>query len=379
MQTGLYIHLPWCVQKCPYCDFNSHALKQPLAEQDYVDALKRDMAFEAEHWSERTFSSIFFGGGTPSLFSADTIDEIIQAAAACFSLDTHIEITLEANPGTAEASHFKGYTKAGVNRLSMGLQSLDDDMLHRLGRIHTSEEAIRAFEMARAAGFDNINVDLMFGLPEQSMAAAIHDLEQALELKPEHLSWYQLTLEPNTAFAHSPPTLPTHDICHQMQQRGIGLLADKKFERYEVSAFSQAGKQCRHNLNYWRFGDYLGIGAGAHGKFSDETITRYARVRHPKDYLALSGTHQVFQKQAPVAADQYLFEFLLNRLRLKESFELAEAKKHTGLDTTEIIGRLERPIRQNLLQLTGNQCQTTERGFNYIDDILVGILPADER
>lgn len=373
-QTGLYIHMPWCVQKCPYCDFNSHALKQPLAERDYVDALKRDIAFEADRWSDRTFTSIFFGGGTPSLFSSDAIDEILHTASSQFSLHSNIEVTLEANPGTAEASNFKGYIDAGISRLSMGFQSLDNAMLRKLGRIHTANEAIQAYQLARDAGFNNINLDLMFGLPEQTPAAAIADLQQVLDLAPEHVSWYQLTLEPNTAFAHSPPQLPSHDLCHHMQQEGIKLLTTHGFQRYEVSAYSKSGKQCQHNLNYWRFGDYLGIGAGAHGKLTGQGITRFARRRHPNDYLAYAGTLEVLQKAESVPSDQYFFEYLLNRLRLKEPFGLNEAADTTGETSDTLRQKLSSALDMGLIELTADECRTTEKGFNYIDEILIDVL-----
>lgn len=375
LSAGLYIHLPWCLQKCPYCDFNSHALKQPLAEGRYIDALKRDMVFEAERWQDRVFTSIFFGGGTPSLFSAVAVDQILQVAAHIFSLDSNIEITLEANPSAAEAMNFKGYMNAGVSRLSLGVQSLDDSLLRILGRTHSADEAQKAFLMARESGFANINIDLMFGLPDQTVPQALEDLHQVMQLEPEHISWYQLTLEPNTEFAHSPPQLPSHDDCFNMQQHGIEKLHSAGFSRYEVSAFAKIGQQCQHNLTYWRFGDYLGVGAGAHGKYTRQGITRFARVRHPKDYLRTAGTIEVLRQQGHIDHEQRLFEFLLNRLRLTEPFLLLEMTQLTGVMSENFLCQLSKPIQQGLLEINHGYCRTTNKGLNYIDDILLSVLP----
>ncbi|HHI76505.1 MAG TPA: radical SAM family heme chaperone HemW, partial [Gammaproteobacteria bacterium] len=285
---GLYIHIPWCVRKCPYCDFNSHRAPQALPEADYVDALLRDLAVQAERVAGRTLETVFIGGGTPSLFSGRAIGELLAGAARLLPLAPDAEITLEANPGTAEAGRFADYRAAGVNRLSIGVQSLDDASLRALGRIHDQTQALAAVDMARRAGFDNLNLDLMYGLPRQTPEAALADLEALIGLGPEHLSWYQLTLEPNTLFHHDPPPLPDDDALGEMMDAGLARLSAAGFVQYEISAHARPGRQARHNLNYWRFGDYLGIGAGAHAKLTgaDGTVRRYARPRHPRDYLA---------------------------------------------------------------------------------------------
>ncbi|MCG8124589.1 MAG: radical SAM family heme chaperone HemW, partial [Candidatus Thiodiazotropha taylori] len=280
---SLYIHIPWCVRKCPYCDFNSHAVKQGLPEQAYVDALLNDLSLDSKLIDGRQLSSIFIGGGTPSLFSSTAVARLLEGIERRFAFAESMEITLEANPGAVEAGSFAGYRQAGVNRLSLGFQSLQTSMLQALGRIHSPQEARDAFAQARKAGFDNINIDLMFGLPEQTLAMAEVDLAAAIELDSEHLSYYQLTLEPNTPFHHAPPAVPDDEQLWQMQQQGMDLLANAGYSHYEVSAYARQGRECRHNMNYWRFGDYLGIGAGAHAKLSlaDGRVKRFWKQRHP--------------------------------------------------------------------------------------------------
>ncbi|RTZ79468.1 MAG: YggW family oxidoreductase, partial [Gammaproteobacteria bacterium] len=270
---GLYVHIPWCVRKCPYCDFNSHAAQGELEEQAYVDALLTDLA--REEAGGRVVETLFIGGGTPSLFSGEAITRLLQGIRDTLDLASDTEITLEANPGAVDAAHFEAYREAGVNRLSIGIQSFDGDALQRLGRIHDARQAVEAFETARAAGFENINLDLMFGLPQQKLEEALDDLRRAIALGPEHLSWYQLTLEPHTPFHRHPPPLPADDLVWEMQEQGLELLAKAGYGRYETSAHALVGWRCRHNLNYWRFGDYLGIGAGAHGKITAGEVTRY--------------------------------------------------------------------------------------------------------
>ena len=284
---SLYIHIPWCVRKCPYCDFNSHGIKQDIPEPAYVDALLHDLSIDSEEIEGRQLSSIFIGGGTPSLFSSAAIARLLLGIEQRFAFANSIEITLEANPGAVEAGSFAGYRQAGVNRLSLGFQSLQASMLRALGRIHSPQEAKEAFAEARKAGFDNINIDLMFGLPEQTPAMAEVDLAAAIELGSEHLSYYQLTLEPNTPFHHAPPAVPDDEQLWLMQQQGMEQLADAGFNHYEVSAYARQGRECRHNMNYWRFGDYLGIGAGAHAKLSlaDGRVKRFWKQRHPDAYL----------------------------------------------------------------------------------------------
>ncbi len=335
---SLYLHFPWCVKKCPYCDFNSHTFKGGLDEDTYVAALIRDLDFELRDAPEiRALVSIFMGGGTPSLFSDRAIGAVLEAVNRRMRFVDDIEITLEANPGTVDAAHFRGYRAAGVNRLSIGVQSLDDAMLKRLGRIHGRAEAIAAVDTARAAGFDNLNLDLMFALPQQSIAEADADLRAALDLAPEHLSYYQLTLEPQTEFAARPPPLPDDDSAWTMQRQAQDRLAAQGFAQYEVSAYARPGRQCRHNRQYWTFGDYLGIGAGAHAKRSDATgITRRARRRNPQLYLQQAGTAAVLQEDRRVVAAELPYEYVMNTLRLDEGFAMRDFVDRTGLPETAI-------------------------------------------
>jgi oxygen-independent coproporphyrinogen-3 oxidase len=338
--TSLYVHLPWCARKCPYCDFNSHAARGPIPEGPYVDALLHDLDFELRDAPSRAIDSIFFGGGTPSLFSGGAIARILEGAAQRLTFAPDIEITLEANPGTADAANFRAYRGAGVNRLSIGVQSLDDAHLQRLGRIHGREEAIDAFGLARAAGFDNINLDLMFALPGQSQESALHDLETALALKPEHLSWYHLTIEPNTEFAARPPIVPDADHAAAIHDAGTEFLASRGFAQYETSAFATPGRACRHNLNYWTFGDYLGIGAGAHGKRTGTAIERRARLKHPRTFVENAGRASAIQERRTVGAEDLPFEFCMNALRLHRGFTRAEYETRTGLS----FSSLEKPL-----------------------------------
>jgi len=372
---GLYVHLPWCVHKCPYCDFNSHAIKHSLPEAEYTKAILADLEFEAGQLKDRRIQSIFFGGGTPSLFSGQAIRSILETVDKHYQLADDIEITLEANPGTVEANNFAAYRDAGVNRLSLGLQSLNNEMLNRLGRIHTAEESLQAVEMARHAGFDNINLDLMFGLPQQSIEQGMEDLETAISLNPEHLSWYQLTLEPNTTFAHHPPELPVDDTIYELQAAGIDLLAANDYDRYEVSAYSKTGRECRHNLNYWQFGDYLGIGAGAHGKITHTEPVRFAKFKHPDDYMRSAGSADAYQQENTISPEELLFEYLLNQLRLVNGFSLEEMQATIGTTPSELKKALKQPLEQGLLFLDNTSCRTSTLGFRYLNDILVACLP----
>ncbi len=375
---SLYIHLPWCVQKCPYCDFNSHAIREEgLPEQAYVDALIRDLQFEVSLFPDRDVSSVFFGGGTPSLFSGESINQILEAVRLETRLDEKAEITLEANPGTAEADHFLAYRQAGVNRLSMGVQSFADDKLSALGRIHNGEEAQLAFQMARDAGFGNINLDLMFGLPEQTKDQALTDLEIAVNLSPEHLSWYELTLEPNTAFFQQPPSLPSEQHIIEMHQQGIEYLSDQGFQRYEISAYAKENKHCRHNMNYWQFGDYMGIGAGAHGKLTDPqtmVIHRRSRCRHPRSYFQHAGMATAVSDECIRDRNQVTTEFMMNAMRLTHGFKLTMFEDITGQKIGAIQDILDDLHGQGLIDVSATQIKPTAKGVIFLNTILMAFL-----
>ncbi|HED52287.1 MAG TPA: oxygen-independent coproporphyrinogen III oxidase-like protein, partial [Gammaproteobacteria bacterium] len=366
---SLYIHFPWCVRKCPYCDFNSHAVKNDLPEEAYIDALLADLEQELPSVWGRTVQSVFMGGGTPSLFSPDALDRLLAGIRARLPLKPDAEITLEANPGTVEQARFEGYRQAGINRLSIGVQSLNPDHLEVLGRIHSADEARRAAEAARNAGFDNINLDLMFGLPQQTVKQALDDLDALIALRPDHISWYQLTLEPNTLFHAQPPSLPDDDVRWAMQEQGQIRLAEHGYSQYEVSAFARDRHRCRHNLNYWSFGDYLGIGAGAHGKVSDaarSAITRRWKKRHPKNYLAAASDGSFLDGQRDLERAEAVFEFALNRLRLKQGFTLAEFEAASGLPATDIQALIVRACDDGLLDFDGKQVKHTDTGWRFL-------------
>ena len=377
---ALYIHFPWCVRKCPYCDFNSHATRDELPEAAYIDALLTDLEQELPFVWGRTVHSVFMGGGTPSLFSPDAIERLLAGVRARLPLKPDAEITLEANPGTVEQARFDGYREAGVNRLSIGVQSLDPAQLRTLGRIHSAGEARHAAAAARRAGFDNLNLDLMFGLPEQAPGEALDDLDAVIALQPDHLSWYQLTLEPNTLFHARPPALPDDDTRWTMQEQGLARLRAQGYAQYEVSAFAREGRRCRHNLNYWRFGDYLGIGAGAHGKLSDaagQRIVRRWKKRHPKDYLAAASDGTFLDGQRELDAGEAVFEFALNRLRLREPFSLADFEAATGLPARAIQARLEQAAAAGLLDFHAEQVKHTDTGWRFLDDLVERFLPGE--
>jgi oxygen-independent coproporphyrinogen-3 oxidase len=360
------------VGKCPYCDFNSHA-GQP-DEEAYVEALLADLAAEAGDVSNRTLGSIFFGGGTPSLFSPAAISRILAAVREQLPLADDVEITLEANPGTADAGHFAGYRAAGVNRLSIGVQSFDDTMLGRLGRIHSASGAREAFHLARAAGFDNINLDLMYGLPGQTPGMAIDDLQQATALDPEHLSWYQLTLEPNTAFhATPPPAIPDDEILGEIAEAGIPLLAGEGYAQYEVSAYAGHDRRCRHNLNYWQFGDYIGIGAGAHGKLTlaGEGVVRRRKQRHPRRYMETALAGNALSGEQRLQDDDLLMEFMLNALRLNGGVPAAWIEQRTGLALAAIGQRLALARNQGLIRKEADSICPTPTGRQYLNDLLL--------
>ncbi|KAF0805812.1 coproporphyrinogen oxidase [Alcanivorax xiamenensis] len=367
---ALYVHVPWCVRKCPYCDFNSHQ-RDTLPETQYLDALLADLDAD-QRWLEgeldRPVVSIFIGGGTPSLMSADFYRRLLDGLRQRLPMANDVEITLEANPGTVEAGRFEGFREAGINRLSIGVQSFDPGQLTALGRIHGPEEARRAVALARAAGFDNFNLDLMHALPGQTPAQALEDLQAAIELSPAHLSWYELTIEPNTAFYRAPPTQPDEDSMADIEEQGFALLQRHGYERYEVSAFARPGRHCRHNLNYWRFGDYLAIGAGAHGKLTrrDGQRLRYQKTRQPEAYL--QAPEQA--RRSVTAIEDPLFEALMNALRLVNGVPSCTLSQYCGVDQ-ERIAALLAPLRErDLLQPDPDQIVCTALGLRHLNTVL---------
>ncbi|AFR04862.1 YggW family oxidoreductase [Pectobacterium carotovorum subsp. carotovorum] len=373
---SLYIHIPWCVQKCPYCDFNSHALKGDVPHQEYVDHLLADLDADLPLASGRELHSIFIGGGTPSLLSAEAMQALLDGVRARIPLTPDAEITMEANPGTVEADRFSGYQRAGINRISIGVQSFDPQKLTRLGRIHGPDEAKRAAHLAAGLGLRSFNLDLMHGLPDQSLDEALDDLRQAIALNPPHLSWYQLTIEPNTLFSSRPPTLPDDDALWDIYEQGHALLSAAGYQQYETSAYAKPGYQCQHNLNYWRFGDYLGIGCGAHGKltFSDGRILRTVKVRHPRGYM--QGTY--LDKQHDVANDDRPFEFFMNRFRLLEAAPRTDFTAYTGLEEHCIRPQLDQALAQGYLTETATHWQITEHGKLFLNSLLELFLAEEE-
>lgn len=369
---SLYVHLPWCVRKCPYCDFNSHTRDGALPEQDYLRALLHDLDGELADAAGRPLQSVFFGGGTPSLLSAGFYHAFMDALAAKATLADDLEVTLEANPGTVEQDRFDGYRRAGINRLSIGVQSFNDQHLRALGRIHGGNEARRAIDAARRAGFDRINTDLMHALPEQSAEQAVQDLRTALECGASHLSWYELTVEPNTLFWRAPPPQPEDDQRADIEDAGFALLAEAGFQRYEVSAFAPAGEACRHNLNYWQFGDYLAIGAGAHGKLSQPAsnrILRYRKTRLPAHYLADDG--QCRRDVAQISAAERPFEFMLNALRLCEGVPAALFPARTGLPLAVLDGVMAPLVQRGLMHPVSSQrLACTPLGLRFLNQVL---------
>jgi len=368
----LYIHMPWCVRKCPYCDFNSHELKQDLPEKAYINRLLQDLDEDLAAAGGRSLSAIFIGGGTPSLFSPSAIEHLLTEVERRVPFVQDIEITLEANPGTVEQQRFKGFREAGVNRLSIGIQSFDEIQLKKLGRIHDSVAAYRAIDAARASGFDNFNLDIMFGLPEQNEVEALSDLAKAIAHAPTHLSWYQLTIEPNTLFHHRPPVLPIDDDIWVMQQSGQALLAAEGYRQYEISAYSQSNRQCWHNRNYWEFGDYLGIGAGAHAKLTDlktREVTRLWKTRHPKAYL--DATSPFVQGIQILKESDLVVEFILNALRLYEPIEFALFTERTALSSQVLDGPLAAAQEKGLLNVSPVAMETTPLGKLHLNELLL--------
>jgi putative oxygen-independent coproporphyrinogen III oxidase len=375
---GLYVHLPWCVRKCPYCDFNSHTAPDALPEDRYIDALLADLELDIKTTGERPIESVFFGGGTPSLFSGQAIDRFISGMRRLVPVAADAEITLEANPGTVEHGRFSEYREAGVNRVSLGAQSFRSSQLKLLGRIHDTDDIGRAVNELREAGIANFNLDLMYGLPEQSVEEALEDVSRAISLAPTHISHYELTLEPGTVFYHRPPPLPDDELSWEMQVQSQAALAAAGYEQYEVSAYALAGRRCRHNLNYWEFGDYIGVGAGAHGKLTDVktgAIQRTVRKKMPRDYLESSPEERV-SAQPTVGAPEVAFEFMLNTLRLPAGFRLEQFESRTGLSATEIEKKLRAAAGRGLLMSAdGDLWRPTSLGMRFLNDLQELFLP----
>ncbi|MBA6413567.1 radical SAM family heme chaperone HemW [Parahaliea sp. F7430] len=367
---GLYIHLPWCERKCPYCDFNSHEA-QVIPEQAYIQALLQDLDGELARAQGRQLSSLFIGGGTPSLFSAAAIATLMAGISARLPLAKHFEATMEANPGSAEADKFAGFRAAGINRLSLGVQSFNDAQLQALGRVHSAAQAHAAIAMAGRAGFDNLNIDLMHGLPGQQSERGLDDIRSALSYQPTHLSWYQLTIEPNTLFHKRPPTLPVEDTLAAIQEGGEDILVAAGLSAYEVSAWSLPGRECRHNLNYWSFGDYLAIGAGAHGKITwpDGRIERYAKRKQPKEYMqAQAGAFTGSQRW--LSAEDLPGEYMMNALRLAEGTELQAFTQRTGLSLETIEAPLAALSQRGLIEIVDGKLRCSAVGWRFLDTVV---------
>ncbi|HAT3809680.1 TPA: radical SAM family heme chaperone HemW [Morganella morganii] len=369
---SLYIHIPWCVQKCPYCDFNSHALKGEVPHDDYVAHLLADLEADLPLVNGREIRTIFIGGGTPSLLSAEAMQTLMDGVRARIPVAEDAEVTMEANPGTVEADRFSGYQKAGINRISIGVQSFGDDKLIRLGRIHDAGEAKRAARLAATLGLRSFNLDLMHGLPEQHLGEALSDLRQAIELAPPHLSWYQLTIEPNTSFGSRPPVLPDDDLLWDIFSQGHQLLTQAGYVQYETSAYAKPGFQCQHNLNYWRCGDYLGIGCGAHGKisFADRRILRTVKTKHPRGYM--EGRY--LDQQNDVATEDRPFEFFMNRFRLLEAMPRRDFTDYTGLPESVVRPQIEAALNAGEISETATHWQITEHGKLFLNTLLERFL-----
>lgn len=364
---SLYIHFPWCIRKCPYCDFNSHELKQDLPEKEYMNRLLDDLDADLKTIKNKKIHSIFMGGGTPSLFSPEAIYSLLNAIQTRIDFKPNIEITLEANPGTFEQDKFSGFRQAGINRLSIGIQSFQKEKLKALGRIHDDEAALKAINIAKQAGFDNFNIDLMHGLPNQTLKDAVFDIQSALGFLPPHISWYQLTLEPNTLFYKQPPILPDENILGDINQLGGDLLSQHDYINYEISAHCQPNQECQHNLNYWEFGDYLGIGAGAHAKVDN---IRTAKTKHPKEYL----TQNFISSQSPIEKNQLAFEFMLNALRLKKLISWELFAERTNLEPKAISEKLNKLADKNLMVVSTQGFELTHLGQRFLNDVLTTFL-----
>ena len=376
---SLYIHIPWCVRKCPYCDFNSHEAREPIAETRYIEALIADLESALPLIWGRKVYTVFFGGGTPSMFSAAGIEQIIAAVRSRVPLSIDAEITLEANPGTFEAEKFRAFRAAGVNRLSIGVQSFNPKHLKALGRIHDDQQAYAAIDIARAH-FDNFNLDLMYGLPEQTLDEACADIEAALSFSPPHISAYHLTLEPNTYFHRYPPPLPDDDASARMQEAIEQRLDTAGFRHYETSAFAQPGKQARHNMNYWTFADYLGIGAGAHSKISfPDRIARQMRYKQPRQYMDNAAGGNAIQEQHDVATEDIPFEFMMNALRLTNGFPVVLFQERAGIPWTSVLKALDEAERRGLIERDHSRVKPTKLGQRFLNDLLQLFLPETKR
>lgn len=380
---SLYVHIPWCIKKCPYCDFNSHEIQNTLPEDQYIDALILDLKSHAREVQNREVHSVFIGGGTPSIFAANSIQRLIEAIKNELTLSATAEITIEANPGTTDQENFSGFRAAGVNRISIGVQSFTNTQLQKLGRIHDAQNAINAINIAKQAGFDNFNIDLMYALPQQGLAAALHDIEQAINLNPTHISYYQLTIEPNTSFYRQPPSLPDSQESWDIQRRGMELLAKHGYQQYEVSAYARDGYQCIHNTNYWQFGDYLGIGAGAHQKLTQpdsiqhepNTISRCEKPKHPQQYMRYIDEGKPSLDSHTLTEEDIIFEFMLNALRLKHGFTMQQFELYTGLPIEKINQPLQSHISEGLLVMANDRIYCSDRGYGFLDDVLQNWLP----
>ena len=375
---SLYIHVPWCIRKCPYCDFNSHTAPDTLAETAYVDALIRDLEQEVPTIWGRSIKTIFIGGGTPSLLSAEAYERLFSAVRSLVPVVPHAEITLEANPGTFEQQRFSDYRDVGINRLSLGIQSFNNEALKALGRIHDSQQATSAVENARKVGFANINLDLMFGLPGQTETLANNDIKTALALAPNHISYYQLTIEPNTLYHQQPPNLPDEDAIIDWQISNQQQLAEAGYQQYEVSAYALQGQECRHNTNYWQFGDYVGIGAGAHGKITDaasQSITRRCKQKQPQTYIDTAGQPAAILTGETISSRDIGFEFMLNALRLTHGFPTRLFAQHAGLPVSHIKHALQQAEQQGLIQWDVHRICPTEKGHRYLNSLIELFLP----
>ncbi len=376
---SIYIHLPWCIRRCPYCDFNVHATAhKPFPEAQYVEALLRDLDYALPAIADRQITSIFLGGGTPSLFSGRAIARLLAALKSSLAFAPEIEISLEANPGMADSARFVDYAEAGVNRLSIGVQSFNDEKLRALGRIHNGRAARHAVRTALAAGLANVNVDLMYALPTQSVAAALDDIRQLIDAGVPHISWYQLTIEPNTLFHSRPPVLPDEELAWQIQEQGQQCLAAAGYEAYAISTYARQDKdKCAHNINYWRFGDYLGLGAGAHSKISEAqgAIRREARHRLPQAYMNKAGSGAVIVDERQLAEHDIVFEFMLNALRLTQGFTTSLFAQRTGMNISSIEPQLAHAEERGLLQREGARIRPTRTGSNYLNDLLQPFMP----
>jgi oxygen-independent coproporphyrinogen-3 oxidase len=375
---SLYVHLPWCVRKCPYCDFNSHAVRTDLPAEEYIDALLRDLEAELPLVWGRTVQSVFFGGGTPSLFSAAQIERLLSGIRALLPVTPGLEVTLEANPGTVEHDSFAAYRDAGINRVSLGVQSFSDPALAALGRIHGRMEIMQAIDSLRAAGIDNFNIDIMFALPGQGLPGSLDDIQAAIACEPAHISHYQLTIEPNTAFHVDPPQLPADDTAWQMQEACGALMTRAGFSQYEVSAWAQPGRECLHNLNYWQYGDYLGIGAGAHGKItmqSEQTVRRRVRVRHPAAWMKAVGEGEGLAEDRVLPAAERLFEFFLNQLRLREGVRKSQFEARTGLPWSRAEPAVRKLLAGGLAREERELLVPTELGWRFGNESQAIFLP----